>query len=210
MRTAIKICGVRDPKMAKQAIELGADYVGIICYEQSKRYVQPQDRKAIVDAVKAVGGTLVLIFVDSNSSEMLSICEELDVNVVQLSGTISRQTHHELPEDIQRIYVLHVDEGGVIQPDIDQGLSKLMFTRYCVMYDGLHVGSGCSFRLDEFSNPSPMPFFLAGGLTSENIGNAINTVHPDVVDVSSGVESSPGVKDIKKIKAFIEAVRSTE
>lgn len=209
MKTAIKICGVRDPNIAKQAIELGARYIGIMCYKKSKRYVTPEQGKKIADIVKTAGGIPVAVFVDQEADEMLSLCETMGVEVAQLHGSPSRRTHSQLPETIQRIYVLPVNEKGVVQPDLDQGLSKLNVQRDYIMYDSLEGGSGRTFDLSKFSHPYSLPFFLAGGLTSDNVAEMIRSVHPNVVDVSSGVEITPGVKDLNKIKKFIDAVRGT-
>ncbi|MCB1827839.1 MAG: phosphoribosylanthranilate isomerase [Coxiellaceae bacterium] len=208
MKTGIKICGITDPEIAKNAVELGANYIGLMCYEASSRFVDAAKRKLIVKAVKKAGGIPVLVFVDADAEEMAAACDELDVEFVQLHGNISRNESVFLPDEVHRIYVLHVDEAGVVQPDVDEGLRKLNMARDCVMYDGLQGGSGRRFHLDGFSNIYPMPFFLAGGLAADNVVEAIQTVHPDAVDVSSGVEDSPGVKSIEKIKAFIDAVRS--
>ena len=210
MKTAIKICGLCDPDMAKKVVELGAHYIGIICYPGSKRYVKPELGRKIAKATQLAGGIPVAIFVDQDATQMLLLSEMMGVDTVQLAGSTARRMHAELPENFQRIYVLHVSQQGSVQIDSDQGLSTLLFARDKIMYDGLQSGSGHTFTLHHFMNPYPMPFFLAGGLTAENVENAINTVHPDAVDVSSGVESAPGVKAFNKIKAFINAVRRTD
>lgn len=207
MKTRVKICGLRDPVMAQQAVEQGADYIGILCYQGSKRYVTPELGREIAKATLKAGGIPVAVFVDADAEHMLSICKKMGVDTVQLAGGVARQSHHVLPESIHRIYVLHVDAKGNVQPDVDEGIKQLDFKRDYVMFDGVVSGSGNTFDYQFFKNPYPMRFFLAGGLRPDNVADAIQKVHPDVVDVSSGVERAPGVKDISKITAFINAVQ---
>jgi len=207
MTTLIKICGVRDPDLARQAIALGAQFIGILCYSQSKRYVIPEMAKKIADATLLAGGVPVAVCVDADAKMMLALCQQCGITTVQLSGDVSRQSHQELPKHIQRIYVLHVDKTGKIQPDVAKGVEQLDFDRDWIMFDGIEPGSGQTFNVNQFRNPYPTRFFLAGGLTSMNVVAMINAIHPNAVDVSSGVESGPGIKDINKINRFIKAVK---
>ena len=124
MKTAIKICGLRDPKMAQKSVEWGAHYIGIICHPSSKRYVEPALGKQIAEAVKAAKGIPVAVFVDHDAEQMVSLCETMDIDTVQLAGSMARQTHARLPKQFRRIYVLPVNKNGVVQADVDQGLSK--------------------------------------------------------------------------------------
>lgn len=210
MSVEIKICGIRDPDIAKAAVALGARYIGIVCYEGSKRHVTVELGTRIAKSTKEAGGIPVLVSVDANAKQMLQLCEAMNIDVVQLAGDVSRQSHQQLPKQIQRIYVLHVDESGLIQDDIDDGFDELDFSRDRILFDGIESGSGRRFDVNAFMNPYSVPFFLAGGLTPENVVDVVRTVQPNAVDVSTGVESAPGVKDIRKIKAFIEAVKEAE
>lgn len=209
MTIKIKICGLRDADMAAKIVALGADYIGILCYHQSVRYVTPQVGAEIAQAVVAAGGIPVAVCVDTDATTMLALCQQMGIHTVQLAGSVSRQDHKKLPYDIRRIYVLHVASNGMVQPDEDQGLAYLDNERDYILYDGMSSGSGRCFDLDNFQHPYALPFFLAGGLTIDNVATAINTVKPNAVDVSSGVELKPGHKDIDKVKRFINAVRET-
>jgi len=210
MSTAIKICGVRDVETAEQAIELGAQYVGIIMYPSSKRYVEIDTAADIAKAVKSAGGIPVLVFVDETAEQMQEKCEAIDVDTVQLQGNTPRCDHFMLPDYYHRIYVLHVDQNGIIQGDSDDGISHLKMDRDLLMYDAMKGGSGKCFPLEHFKNRYDFRFFLAGGLRPESVSEAIKKVHPYGVDVSSGVENAPGKKDINFIKTFIQNVRETE
>jgi phosphoribosylanthranilate isomerase len=210
VKTAIKICGIRDPETAKAAVIHGAKYIGIMCYSASKRYVDPAMGRQISEAVKRAGGIPVAVFVDHDAEAMRSLCQLMAVNTVQLHGPLSRQSHAQLPVDFHRIYVLTVDKNGRIEMNEEYDLTDLDADRDMIMYDGQQSGSGVAYDLSEFTNPHPLPFMLAGGLTVDNVAYTIRTVHPNAVDVSSGVESSMGIKSEALITAFIDAVEEVD
>ena len=210
MSAVIKICGLRDSDLAKQAIDLGAQYVGIMMYPGSKRYADLDKAAEIAQAVKSAGGIPVAVFVDASADQMQTKCEAIDVDTVQLHGSSSRSEHYQLPDHYHRIYVLHVNSDGVFQGDPDDGILHLKAERDLLLYDGIDGGSGKPFFYENFKNPYELPFLLAGGLRPDSVSQAINQVHPFGVDVSSGVESSPGVKDLNLIKTFIQNVREAQ
>ena len=209
----IKICGIRDPQLAVEAVKMGADYIGIMMHKPSKRYVDMKTAKNIADAVKRANGIPIAVFVDTPAQEIKIICENLAVNVVQLHGAISRKGHRYLPEFIKRIYVVHVDNDGNIHQDINSDLKNLNKQRDLLLFDAIKGGNGKQFPYNNFHTTNfpallgeareGLPFLLAGGLTPDNVSSAIATVKPQGVDVSSGVERSPGIKDKTLIKRFI-------
>lgn len=199
----IKICGMTDSALAAETVAMGAHYIGVMMYPASKRYVDVATAKKIARAVKNANGIPVAVFVDTSAEDMKALCETCDIQVVQLHGEISRQAHHHLPNSYQRIYVLSVREDGSINPDTADGLTYLKPDRDLLLFDGLNGGSGHAFNHDKFHYDGNIPFILAGGLTAENVSTAINKIHPHGIDVSSGVESSPGVKSKPLIHQFI-------
>ena len=207
-QTFVKICGLRDPALAAEAVKMGADYIGIMMHEASSRYVTIETAREIVSAVKQANGTPVAIFVDTPAEAMKTICEDLNIDVVQLHGDISRKAHPALPQHIKRIYVMHVNADGSVQYDPNNGVQYLNKERDLLLFDGITGGSGKQFSYENFHMNLPTPpelsYFLAGGLTPENVASAITATKPYGVDVSSGVESSPGVKEKTRIKRFIE------
>ena len=209
MTTVIKICGVRDPEIAKAAVEAGATHIGVMMYAGSKRYVDLEVAAKISQAVKSAGGVPVAVFVDATAEQMEAACEATGVETVQLHGTISRSAQHQLPNHYRRIYVLHVDADGVCLDDTDDGVAKLKADRDILLYDGVEGGSGRAFSLQSFKNCYDFPFLLAGGLRPETVAEAIKIVQPFGVDVSSGVENSLGGKDISLIRKFIVAASAT-
>jgi len=205
--TLIKICGITNPKLAAEAVHLNAYYIGIVMDEHSKRYVTVDQAKLIADSVKNAGGIPVAVFVDTPINEIISICEACDIKTVQLHGKKSRKEHHYLPHAFQRIYVMHVNQDGILYPDNGCELEYLDQKRDFILFDTNKGGSGQSFNWNVFKYTGKLPFFLAGGLTPNNIGTAIKALQPNGVDVSSGVETAPGIKDLQLIKRFIQSAK---
>lgn len=201
----IKICGIRDPDMAKQAVVAGADLIGIVFHPASPRFVSLDKATSIANAVKKAGAKPVAIFVNHTDSEMHHICEATDIQIVQLHGTIARKHHHLLPNTYQRIYVQTVSEKGKLQ--IDDGLNYLIPNRDLILIDGKDPGQGKTINWQAFRYDLRLPWLLAGGLTPLNVAQAMSVLKPDGFDVSSGVESSKGNKNIFLIQQFIKSVR---
>ncbi|WP_423063988.1 phosphoribosylanthranilate isomerase [Candidiatus Paracoxiella cheracis] len=205
----IKICGITDPGLAAETVRLGAHYIGIIMYEHSKRYVNVLQAKYIAAAVKDAGGIPVAVFVDTPPHEIKSICKICDIDTVQLHGSISRKGHQYLPESFQRIYVMHVNDDGSLNPDADHGLNYLDKKRDFILFDGVKGGSGQFVNWNNFTYDGMFHYLVAGGLTPENVSSVISLLHPSGVDVSSGVEQTPGVKDKHLIKQFIDSAKQS-
>ena len=207
-KTLIKICGIRDPNIATFAAQAGADFIGIIFHPASKRFVEIDQAIKIAAAAKRAGAQPVGVFVDTNADSILKICQIARINIVQLHGHIARQQHHLLPPSFKRIYVQTVDQNGNILNDKDGGLVYLDEDCDYVLFDNIQAGSGKTFDWAKFSYKGKMPWFFSGGLTIDNVGNAIQQFQPTAVDVSSGVEKTPGEKDQDLIYQFIDAVKS--
>jgi phosphoribosylanthranilate isomerase len=201
----IKICGIRDPEMAAQAAIAGVDLIGIIFHPSSPRYVSLDQAAVISHAATKAGVVPVAVFVNNTNVEMCRICEATKIKTVQLHGTAARAHHHLLPDEYQRIYVQAVSNKGELQTD--KGLLYLDPDRDLVLIDHVDPGQGNKINWLAFHYDLPFPWLLAGGLTPSNVVAAINDLQPDGVDVSSGVESSKGNKDIFLIQRFITSVR---
>lgn len=205
----IKICGITQPNDAEFAIAQGANWIGILQHPASVRYVTLPQAKQIAAVTREAGGTPVAVFVDSSAHDILQFCEQTGVTHVQLHGKLSRQQHHLLPNYLVRIYVRNILQNGVCLPDKDLGQQYLESSRDYVMFDGVQAGSGHCYAWD-LLNPedhTSLRFLLAGGLSAENVQQAIVKLNPDGVDVSSAVESIRGVKSQPLIKDFILSVR---
>ncbi len=204
----IKICGIKDPTLAYDAVRIGAHYIGIMTFSKSKRYVDIDTAKKIAQATQQAGGIPVAVFVNADAHEMQSFCQATEIDTVQLHGNLSRSSHHLLPDTIKRIYAIAVDSDGKIQRDTDGGQSKLKKDRDQLLFDHIHPGSGIPFQITHFQANTDFSYFLAGGLTPDNVTTAIQLTSPNAVDVSSGVEKISGIKDRCLIESFIQAVKS--
>lgn len=201
----IKICGLCDPQLAFDAAQLGADFIGMVFYEKSKRHVDIEQAKQTVKYAKQGGAQPVGVFVDTNADEIESICNKTDIQIAQLHGVVAKKAYKNLPKKITRIYVIKVNYNGIIN---DEDISFLNKQEDFLLYDGINYGSGKSFCLDNFKPRSDFRFFLSGGLNAANIKNAISIVNPYGVDVSTGVENEFGQKNIKLIKQFIRRAKT--
>jgi phosphoribosylanthranilate isomerase len=205
--TRVKICGIRSFEQAATALEAGADYLGFIFYPPSHRYVKPSSVREIVEACRArfAPGTwsAVGVFVDVPLDEARAICAESGVDLAQLCGAEDRAYAEALVLPV--IKVVHVDGTGTPQASTlaaDHGASRIMLDTKA---DGRFGGTGVTYPWDAVRSVADTAF-LAGGLTPENVGQAIQTARPWAVDVSSGVERDR-VKDPTLIRAFISEVR---
>ena len=206
MATAVKICGITRPEDALAAARAGAHAIGLVLYAKSPRYVTP-GRAAEIIRVLPPFVTTVALFVDAQAEEVRSTLVEAPVGLLQFHGG-------ETPEfcrQFKRSYVKAVR----MKPGVDllqyarnyHDAKALLLDNYV---EGLHGGSGVAFDWSLIPRGLPLPVILSGGLTPENVTDAVRRVRPSAVDVSSGVESVKGVKDAAKIAAFIKGVRNAD
>jgi len=203
----IKICGITDIETAAACVDFGVDAVGLVFYEKSPRFVENHRAKAICDALspdmRKVG-----VFVDASYPEIMSRVDECGIDAVQLHGREPSELILRLRENnllvIKALFVEHPPELNAAA-----GYPASAFLVEC----GKGPLPGGSSRAWAWSGAKAFgeahPLILAGGLSPENVSVAIRQARPDAVDVSSGVESAPGRKDIEKIAAFVTAVFRT-
>jgi phosphoribosylanthranilate isomerase len=201
--TDVKICGVRRAEDAELAVRLGARYVGLNFSSKSPRRVSLAAAREIAAATGSLG-MRVGVFVDEGYGEIAAAAEAGGIDLVQIHRPLRREDFDAIALPI--IAVARVCADGLALPrQEDLGRCRAL------LYDTLDPlragGSGVAFdwRLAAGESVS-VPIFLAGGLTPENVGGAIRQARPAAVDVASGVESAPGVKDPEKMRRFIEAV----
>lgn len=212
-RPAVKICGLGRQRDVEAALEAGADYLGLV-FAESPRQLTPARAKELVEGTTAAA---VGVFVDAPAVEVLRAAESVPLDVVQLHGS-------ESPELCASVRGGGIRVWKALRPTEPAELAEEV-ARYREHVDGLLVeghseeaagGTGTSFPhewwgeagLDRISQNGDAPaLILAGGLTPENVAGALARTRPDVVDVSSGVESEPGRKDPDRIRAFARAVR---
>jgi phosphoribosylanthranilate isomerase len=184
----VKICGLTSKKDALAAAEFGADAVGFV-FTKSKRRANPEEVGKWISEIKEV--EKVGVFTDEPVEYILGIAENLRLDTVQIHAELNET--HKLIGDRINIIVAIQDQARVIVPEI----------KCRILID---PSMGTAEKWDW--KPYPFPFILAGGLTPENVREAIMKAHPAGVDVSSGIEISPGIKDLKRMREFIMEAKS--
>ena len=202
----IKICGVTNVKDARACAELGASMIGFNFYPKSPRYIEPKIARRIIEAIPS-GVSPVGVFVDASAEEIRNTADAAGVRCVQLHGRTSPDTVSELARKFRVIRAFSTDPQ--FRPE-----EVSLFGDCDVLVDAHHpnLRGGTGFTCDWPAARTARSFarflILSGGLTAENVGQAIATVAPHAVDVCSGVESAPGVKNHKAVEDFITAVRA--
>lgn len=218
----VKICGVRDVATAEQIVRLRPDAIGLNFYEKSARYVPPDIAARIADICDPEI-TRVGVFVNHSADEIGRIIAECHLDAVQLHGDEKSELLNEL---FRRLPTTPVYRAWRMSDQSLNGLADLLSRlpsgtsnlAGCLIdaparTPGEYGGTGRTVSWDavhrEYRRENWPRLILAGGLTPQNVSDAIRAVQPWGVDVASGVESSPAVKDLKKVRAFIENARQT-
>ncbi|MGH7902225.1 MAG: phosphoribosylanthranilate isomerase [Thermodesulfobacteriota bacterium] len=201
--TKIKVCGITNLEDALSATDLGADALGFIFYENSKRYINPEKARHIRFKLPPFT-TTVGVFVNQDINEVKTIREEVGFDVYQLHGDEPPEYCRDLGANVIKAIRVQME---IAKSDIDiYPTNAILFDTYSPNEYG---GTGESFDwlLLEGMHVSK-PIILSGGLNPENVDKAIHIVNPYAVDVSSGVEDYPGKKNKDRLKRFVEAVRN--
>lgn len=206
-RTQVKICGITTLEDARFASGALADFLGFIFYSESPRYVEPAKAGAIINWIE--GPEKVGVFVNQPLDDVNSIATQTGIDMVQLHG-------NESPEycglvDLPVIKVFHISDSTTaedLRNRIEPYLNCTEYFLFDTKTDSEWGGTGKTFNWSLIRDISgEQPFFLAGGLNTENIEQAILEVNPSVVDLSSGLEEAPGLKDFRKIEEFFDVMR---
>jgi phosphoribosylanthranilate isomerase len=202
--TKIKICGITREDDALFCAECGADFLGFIFVPASPRYIEPEKAGAIATRLRKRGNApkFVGVFQDASTDYIRAISDVTGLDFVQLHGGETDDDISAL--GIPAIKTLHV---GETLPDthLAPTAAWLLFDTYDERRSG---GTGKRFEWSLLATyERAKPFFLSGGLNPDNVVAAISLVRPDAIDVASGVEASPGVKDHAKVARLFERVR---
>ena len=202
--TKVKICGFTNSENARDAAIAGVDAIGLVFYDKSPRNVDIQKAREIVAALPPFINRVGL-FVNANPSFIDEVLCEVPLDTLQFHGDeeVVDCTQYQMPF-IKSLRVTSKTNLDQIAEHFSDA-SALLLDSY---NPNSYGGTGEIFDWSLARVKINLPIILAGGLNSENVSEAISQVKPYAVDASSGVESSPGVKDIDKILAFIQSVRS--
>jgi phosphoribosylanthranilate isomerase len=206
-RTRIKICGITRSEDAACAVACGADAVGFVCYESSPRFVAPERLRRLA-AVLPPFVTPVLLFVNAGAEHIAACLAQVPNALLQFHGD-------ETATDCERLGRPYLRAARM-----SEGVDLLDFERcfpsaIALLADAPTVGFGGSGEKFDWSRvPAPsqrrLPLVLAGGLNETNVADAIARVRPFAVDVSSGVESTAGVKNAERLRQFFAAVMAAD
>lgn len=213
MTIEVKICGLDRAAAVDAAIEGGAHYTGFVFYPPSPRNLTPESAALLTERVPS-SVTKVGLFVDPTDAKIDSVLALNDLDMIQLHGSESParvaevKTHTGLPvmKAIKIASAQDIDDASAYYDIADRILFDALAP--AEMMDALPGGNALKFDWTLIAGlVVPLPWMLAGGLTAENLAEAIRVTGAPVVDVSSGVEDRPGVKSLDKIRAFLAAAK---
>ena len=216
--THVKICGFRSAEPLLAAVEAGADAVGLVFVPSARRCITAKEAHSILDEARASGATLppvVGLFADQPLDEVRQTVEAVGLDAVQLCGSEGVEYASQLGVPVYK--VISIDEDTPISAQMPRIMvlqQRHALAGHRIVLDaqvpGEYGGTGQQFDWDlaaDFAGAFEMS--LAGGLSPDNVQEAVERVHPWGVDVSSGVETD-GEKDVAKVRAFVEAVRAVD
>jgi phosphoribosylanthranilate isomerase len=202
--TKVKICGITRLEDALHASDLGADFLGFIFVPSSPRFIEPEIASAIIAQIREreTSPQFVGVFHDSSPDYINEIASVTGIDLAQLHGNESDDDIVHL--GVPAIKALHVNDT-MPETHATPNAGWLLFDTFDDRRSG---GTGRRFDWSLLAAwPRSKPFFLSGGITPDNVVAAITLVRPDAIDLASGVESEPGIKDHAKLEKLFERVR---
>lgn len=200
VRTRVKICGITRPSDAVAASNAGADAIGLVFYPKSSRYLPdlPQAREIALVAGPLM--TVVGLFVDPEPYYIEEVVSKVPLNLIQFHGAETDSFCHQFHRPF--IKAIRMKPGIDVVAEVAKypSASGVLLDAY---KEGVPGGTGSRFDWSVIPHELRKSIVLAGGLNPENVGDAVRTIAPYGVDVSGGVEDSPGIKNDNKIKAFV-------
>lgn len=202
-RTRVKICGITRTEDALAAVAQGVDALGFVFYPPSPRYVSPMQAAAIIASLPPLV-TTVGLFVDRPIEQVRQIIAQTRLDCVQFHGNESTTTCLAVQHPWLKAIRVHAETDWSSVSDLFATARALLLDTY---RPGVPGGTGVAFDWSLVPTNLSRPVILAGGLNVDNVAQAVHQVRPYAVDVSGGVESAPGVKDVAKMTEFVAQVR---
>ncbi|HFB2048980.1 MAG: phosphoribosylanthranilate isomerase [Hyphomicrobiaceae bacterium] len=211
MTIKVKICGLRDEADIDTSIKYGADYIGLVFFTPSPRNISIDRGKHLVRHI-AGRAKVVALTVDAQDKAIMQIVNEVQPDIFQLHGSESVERIHRVSDltgcDIIKVVKVRTSEDAKNAFVYKNAARYILFDAKPNSGSILPGGNGKPFNWDALEKITlDTNYFLAGGLTPENVGRAIQLTNAQIVDVSSGVEVSPGCKDPVLIRAFLKAAK---
>lgn len=212
MRLDIKICGLKTPDAVDHAVALGATHVGFIFFGKSPRHIEPADAGQLADRVRG-RAKIVSVSVDADNDELDEIMAMIRPDILQLHGreTPDRVLTVKAVTGLPVWKALSISEADDLEriDDYDGIANRFLFDAKRPKNSELPGGNGVSFDWTLLKGLSErVDYMLSGGLDKDNVGEALRIAKPTGIDLSSGVESSPGVKSLDMMDEFFAAVRA--
>lgn len=211
MKLDIKICGLKTEEAVDHAVRLGATHIGFIFFEKSPRHIEPADAGRLADRARG-RAKIVSVSVNADDDDLDELIAMIKPDILQLHGTespdrvLTVKAMTGLPV-MKALSVSTSEDLARIEP-YDGLANRYLFDAKPPKGSELPGGNGVSFDWSLLTALDPsVDYMLSGGLTKDNVGEAIRIARPRGIDVSSGVESAPGVKDLAKMDEFFAAVR---
>jgi len=202
VRTRIKICGITRQQDALEAARLGVDAIGLVFYPPSPRHVSLETARAIADSLPPFV-SVVALFVDPEPAFVQDVIRKVHPSVLQFHGAESAAFCEQF--GVPYIKALPATEQFDIRAT-EQRYASAQALLLDTPHPSLHGGTGQVFDWSRFPKSARLPLILAGGLTADNVADAIKHTHAYAVDVSGGVEQQKGIKDPARMAAFVEGV----
>ena len=202
MRTRTKICGITRIQDAMAAAENGVDAIGLVFYPDSPRYVTIKQAAEIRHALPPFV-SVVALFVNPSQDEVNAVLESVQIDILQFHGDEDEATCMQYGLPYLKALRVKPDTNLIQYAQLYLSAKALLLDTYT---DNAFGGTGQTFDWRMIPKDLPKPIILAGGLSVENVSEAIHQVRPYAVDVSGGVEQGKGIKDPVKIAKFIAAV----
>jgi phosphoribosylanthranilate isomerase len=199
----VKVCGIQREEDALLAAELGAWAIGFIFWPASARYIAPERAAKIVKALP-LSVTPIGVFVDQSEGEVRAVADAVKVGAVQLHGNEPPESYEGWPYPVIKSVAVSERFDPRAVDHVPASATVLLDAHDPVRHGG--TGRTIDWTVAAQAARS-RPIILSGGLGAGNVRSAVDTVHPHAVDVSSGVEASPGVKDPEKLRAFFAALQ---
>lgn len=214
MTTQVKICGVTSNEAVDAALDGGADYIGLVFFPRSPRHVDVPTALKLADRARGQA-KIVALFVDPDDRALDNIVDKVQPDFVQLHGDESGPRVREIKRRLHLPVIKAIRVGTAVDAAralrYNESADLILFDSHPPKGAHLPGGNGQAFdwhALDDVKDK--MKFMLSGGLTPDNVAAAVEATNAFAVDVSSGVESAPGVKDPKLIRSFLAAAKGAK